>query len=42
MTHIRAMSFNVFNTLPDSEVEYFSDVWTNRAEFNVKTIKLAN
>jgi endonuclease/exonuclease/phosphatase family metal-dependent hydrolase len=39
MMQIRAMSFNIFNAIPDDEIEYFSDLWANRADFNVKTIK---
>jgi endonuclease/exonuclease/phosphatase family metal-dependent hydrolase len=39
MTRIRVMSFNIFNTIPESEIEFVSDVWANRAEFNGKTIK---
>lgn len=39
MTRVRVMSFNIFNTTPESEVVYVSDVWANRAEFNVKTIQ---
>jgi endonuclease/exonuclease/phosphatase family metal-dependent hydrolase len=38
MSPIRVMSFNVFLTNLD-EVEHFSDVWANRADFNIKTIK---
>jgi endonuclease/exonuclease/phosphatase family metal-dependent hydrolase len=33
------MTFNIFNTVPDDEIEHFSDHWANRAAFNVKTIK---
>jgi endonuclease/exonuclease/phosphatase family metal-dependent hydrolase len=33
------MTFNIFNTIPDEEIEFFSDRWTNRSTFNVKTIK---
>lgn len=39
MTNIRVMTFNLFNTVPDDQVEHFSDIWANRAAFNVKTIK---
>jgi endonuclease/exonuclease/phosphatase family metal-dependent hydrolase len=39
MTRIRVMSFNIFNTLPESDIELFSDVWENRSAFNVKTIQ---
>ena len=39
MTHMRVMTFNLFNTVPDDQVEHFSDIWANRAAFNVKTIK---
>lgn len=40
MAIIRLMSFNVFQTnLAEDEIEYFSDVWTNRAAFNVHTIR---
>ncbi len=40
MSIIRVMSFNVFLTeLQEDEIEHFSDVWTNRAAFNVKTIQ---
>jgi endonuclease/exonuclease/phosphatase family metal-dependent hydrolase len=36
----RVMSFNIFNTLPpEEEIQYFSDIWANRADFNVATIK---
>jgi endonuclease/exonuclease/phosphatase family metal-dependent hydrolase len=33
------MTFNIFNTIPDDEVEFFSDLWANRSAFNAKTIK---
>ena len=40
MTFLRVMSFNVFlTTLPEDEIEYPSDVWANRADLNVRTIR---
>jgi endonuclease/exonuclease/phosphatase family metal-dependent hydrolase len=39
MPTIRVMTLNNFNTIPEAEVEYFSDLWANRAAFNVKTLK---
>ena len=34
------MSFNIFNILPpEEEILYFSDIWANRADFNLATIK---
>jgi endonuclease/exonuclease/phosphatase family metal-dependent hydrolase len=33
------MTLNNFNTVPEGEIEYFSDIWANRADFNVKTLK---
>lgn len=39
MTFLRVMTLNNFNSVPDDEVECFSDVWANRAAFNVKTLK---
>ena len=42
MTFIRVMTLNNFNTIPEADVEHFSDVWANRAAFNVKTLKRYN
>jgi len=42
MTFIRVMTLNNFNTIPAADIEYFSDVWANRAAFNVKTLKRYN
>lgn len=42
MTFIRVMTLNNFNTIPEADIEYFSDVWANRAAFNVKTLKRYN
>ena len=39
MTFLRVMTLNNFNTLPETEIEYFSDLWANRSAFNVKTLK---
>ncbi|MEZ4860990.1 MAG: endonuclease/exonuclease/phosphatase family protein [Caldilineaceae bacterium] len=39
MTFIRIMTLNNFNTTPAADIEHVSDVWANRAAFNVKTIK---
>ncbi len=40
MTAVRVMSFNVFlTTLADDEIEHPSDVWANRADLNVRTIR---
>ena len=40
MPVIRVMSFNIFLTeLQEDEIESFSDVWANRSDFNVRTIK---
>ncbi len=39
MTFIRVMTLNNFNTIPAAYVENFSDVWANRAAFNVRTLK---
>lgn len=39
MTFIRVMTLNNFNTIPEADIECFSDVWANRAAFNVKTLK---
>jgi endonuclease/exonuclease/phosphatase family metal-dependent hydrolase len=43
MTRLRVMTFNIFlTTLPSEEIQFFSDVWANRADFNVATIKRYN
>lgn len=42
MTFIRIMTLNNFNTLPVADIEYFSDLWANRAAFNVKTLNRYN
>lgn len=42
MTFIRVMTLNNFNTIPEADIEYFSDIWANRAAFNVKTIRRYN
>jgi endonuclease/exonuclease/phosphatase family metal-dependent hydrolase len=39
MTFLRVMTLNNFNSVPEDEIECFSDVWANRAAFNVKTLK---
>lgn len=39
MTFIRLMSLNNLNTIPTEYIEHFSDVWANRAAFNVRTLK---
>jgi endonuclease/exonuclease/phosphatase family metal-dependent hydrolase len=39
MTLLRVMTLNNFNTISEEYIEHFSDVWANRAAFNVKTIK---
>lgn len=40
MSIIRVMSFNIFNILPpEEEIRYFSDIWANRSDLNVATIK---
>lgn len=39
MTILRVMTLNNFNTIPEADIEYVSDVWANRAAFNVKTLK---
>lgn len=39
MTFLRVMTLNNFNTIPETDIEYFSDVWANRAAFNVQTLK---
>ena len=39
MTFLRVMTLNNFNTLPETEIEYFSDLWANRSTFNVKILK---
>jgi len=39
VTVIRVMSFNILNAVPDSEAEHVSDVWSNRAEVNVRAIR---
>lgn len=33
------MTLNNFNTIPEADMENVSDVWANRAAFNVKTLK---
>ena len=42
MTFLRVMTLNNFNTLAAADIEYFSDVWANRAALNVKTLKRYN
>ena len=37
MTFVRVMSLNNLNTIPAEYIEHFSDVWANRAAFNVIT-----
>lgn len=39
MTFLRLMTLNNFNTVAEDEIEHFSDIWANRADFNVKTLK---
>ena len=40
MTFLRVMSFNVFTTLlAGDEIEHPSDVWADRADLNVRTIR---
>ena len=39
MTFLRVMTLNNFNSVPPDEIECFSDVWANRAAFNVATLK---
>jgi endonuclease/exonuclease/phosphatase family metal-dependent hydrolase len=39
MTFVRVMTLNNLNAIPEADIEYFSDVWANRAAFNVKTLK---
>ena len=39
MTRLRVMTLNNFNTILPAYVEHFSDVWANRAAFNVETLK---
>ncbi len=39
MTFLRVMTLNNFNAVPEDEIEFYSDVWANRAAFNVKTLK---
>lgn len=39
MTFLRVMTLNNFNSIPEDDIEHFSDVWANRAAFNVKTLK---
>jgi endonuclease/exonuclease/phosphatase family metal-dependent hydrolase len=39
MTFLRVMTLNNSNSVPEDEIEFLSDVWANRAAFNVKTIK---
>ena len=38
MTFLRVMTLNNFNTVSEADIECFSDVWANRAAFNVKTL----
>jgi mRNA deadenylase 3'-5' endonuclease subunit Ccr4 len=36
---IRVMTFNIFHSdLEEDEIEHFSDIWANRADFSVKTV----
>lgn len=42
MTFIRLMTLNNFNTIPATEIEAVSDIWANRAAFNVQTLKRYN
>jgi endonuclease/exonuclease/phosphatase family metal-dependent hydrolase len=39
MTFLRVMTLNNFNSIPADEIEFYSDVWANRAAFNVKILK---
>ena len=39
MTFLRVMTLNNLYCVPEDEIEFFSDVWANRAAFNVKTLK---
>ena len=39
MTFLRVMTLNNLDFVPDGEIEFFSDVWADRAAFNVKTLK---
>lgn len=40
LAHIRVMTFNIFQSpLQEEDIQFFSDVWANRADFNVATIK---
>ncbi len=40
MTFLRVMSFNVFlTTLAEDEIEHPSDIWADRADLNVRTIR---
>lgn len=39
MAHIRVMTINNFNTIPEEEIEFPSDRWENRADYNVNFLK---
>lgn len=40
MTFLRVMSFNVFlTTLGDDEIQHPSDIWADRADLNLRTIR---
>ena len=39
MTFLRVMTLNNLYCVPQDEIEFFSDVWANRAAFNVNTLK---
>ncbi len=43
MSRVRVMTFNIFlTTLPPDDIQFFSDIWSNRADFNVATINRYN
>lgn len=39
MAHIRVMTLNNFNTIPEEDIEFPSDRWEVRADYNVKILK---
>jgi endonuclease/exonuclease/phosphatase family metal-dependent hydrolase len=40
MSHLRVMTFNVLQTLlGEEDIEHHSDIWANRAEFNIQTVR---
>lgn len=39
MAHMRVMTLNNFNTIPEGDIQFPSDRWETRADYNVKILK---